>query len=51
MRKMWTIATDDPGVCLSHSFTRFRCANTAEGIEVFLGVETLGHPRIIDSLY
>jgi len=29
-------------VCLSRGFTRLRCANLAERIEVLLGVEILG---------
>jgi len=48
--RMRTIAIDDRGcfsVCKSvrlsvTRFTRFRCVNTAERIEVLLGVETLG---------
>jgi len=43
MREVRTTAIDDPGrlsVCLSRAFTRHRCANTAERIEVLLGVET-----------
>jgi len=45
MHETRTIAIDDPGrlsTCMSHGFTRLRCANTAERIEVLLVVETLG---------
>jgi len=48
MYDMWTIATGDPRrlpVCLSRGFTRLRCANTAERIEVLFGVETLEDQR------
>jgi len=49
MYQMWTIVIDDPGhlsVCLLCCLTRLRCANTAERIEVLLGVaETLGDPE------
>jgi len=44
MHEMQTTAIDDPGR-LSCGFTRLRCANTAERIEVLLGVDTLGNLR------
>jgi len=49
MHKMRTIAIDERRlfVCLSCGFTRLRCANTAEWIEVLLGVETFLDPRSI----
>jgi len=34
-------------VCLSRSFTRLRCANTAKRVEVLLAVETLGVQEIL----
>jgi len=37
----WPIAVDDPG-CQSVSLMWLHCANTAERIEVQLGLETLG---------
>jgi len=42
---MWTIAVDDPGVCMY--VRRLRCANVANRIEVLLGVETFEDPRNI----
>jgi len=50
MHQLRTIAIDDPGrlfVCLPRGFTRLRCANTAELIEVLPRVETLGDTRNI----
>jgi len=49
MQEMRTFAIDVPGVCQSvcHAakFTQLCYANTAEGIEVLLGVETHGDLR------
>jgi len=56
MYVMRTIEIDDPGhlpFCVSRGFTRLRCANTAEQIEVLLRSDNLGDPRNIvldDSL-
>jgi len=50
MHEVRTIAIDGPGrlsVYLPGGFTRLRCANMAERIEVLLGVETLAEPRNI----
>jgi len=47
MHEMRTTAINDPvawSVGLSRGFTRFRCANTAERMEVLFVVETLGNP-------
>jgi len=47
MHKIRTNAFDDP-VCLSvYSATRLRCVHSAERLDVFLGLETLGEPRNI----
>jgi len=45
MHEMQTTAVDDPSIC--QSVRQHCCANTAEWIEVLLGVRTLGDPRNI----
>jgi len=49
MHKIRTIAIDmfPTSVSLSRGFIELRCANTAERIEVLLGMETLGDLRNI----
>jgi len=46
MREMRTIAIDDPSICLCYVAAR-EFANTAERIEVLLGVKIPGGPRTV----
>jgi len=42
MHEMRTIAFDDPVECLPRGFTQFCCVNTAERIEIMLGLDSWG---------